>query len=70
MSETKPPGDLLQRAARMLASTRRYGYQVGTGMPINRHIREWLTEYEAATGDVVHKVFDKPAADTGEKHGG
>ena len=66
--KAKPPGDLLQKAARMLANIRAFGYQKGTGMPINRHIREWLAEYEAATGDTAHKVLD--SARSGGADGG
>lgn len=37
--------EMLRKAARMLSSIHQYGYQPNTAMPINRHIREWLTEY-------------------------
>jgi hypothetical protein len=56
-SFAKQPGELIQKAARMLANIHAFGYQKGTAMPINRHIREWLTEYEKATGDTAHKVL-------------
>lgn len=66
-SFAKQPRELLQKAARMLANVHAFGYPKGTAMPINHHIREWLAEYEKATGDTAHKVM--AAVDGGGEHG-